>query len=73
MDFAEALTLLKAGKRVTRRFWRDLDGRVGSWVELVDGPPFAGPVLMLGYEDRQGFRPWGGAQNDILMEDWEVA
>ena len=79
MDFTEALPLLRDGKRVRRRLWRELDGRVvGSWLELVDVPladgrPFAGPVLLVWREDVRGFRPWTGAPNDILMEDWEVA
>jgi hypothetical protein len=72
MNFAEALPLLRDGKRVTRRLWQDLDGRIGSWLEIADGPPFAGPVLLVWQEDLQGFVPWAGAQNDILMDDWEV-
>ena len=78
MDFTDALPLLRDGKRVTRRLWRELDGRIGSWLELVDVPladgrAFAGPVLLVWQEDLQGFLPWAGAQNDVLMEDWEVA
>jgi hypothetical protein len=73
MDFTDALPLLRDGKRVTRRLWLDLDGRVGSWLELVDGPPFGQPVLLVWHEDLQGFGPWAGAQNDVLMGDWEIA
>jgi hypothetical protein len=73
MDFTDALPLLRDGKRVTRRLWRELDGRVGSWLELVDDPLFARPVLLVWYEDDQGFTPWSGAQNDVLADDWEIA
>jgi hypothetical protein len=73
MDFTEALPLLRDGKRVTRRLWLELDGRIGSWLELADGPPFARPVLLVWREDPQGFMPWAGAQNDVLQDDWELA
>jgi hypothetical protein len=73
MDFTDTLPLLRDGKRVTRRLWRELDGRVGSWLELVDDPLFAEPALLVWREDLQGFTPWSGAQNDILMDDWELA
>ena len=73
MKFEDALPLLRDGKRVTRRLWLELDGRVGSWVELVSDPLFARPVPLVWREDLQGFMPWAGAQNDILMDDWELA
>ena len=73
MDFTEALPLLRDGKRVTRRLWLDLDGRVGSWLERVDGEPFGEPVLLVWREDLRGFVPWAGAQNDVLQDDWELA
>ena len=73
MDFIEALPLLRDGKQVTRRLWREVDGRVGSWLELVNDPLFARPVLLIWREDPQGFMPWSGAQNDMLMDDWELA
>jgi hypothetical protein len=39
----------------------------------VDDPLFAEPALLVWREDLQGFTPWSGAQNDILMDDWELA
>ena len=73
MKFEDALPLLRDGKRVTRRLWLELDGRVGSWVELVSDPLFARPVPLVWREDLRGFMPWAGAQNDILMDDWKLA
>jgi len=73
VKFEDALPLLRDGKRVTRRLWLELDGRVGSWVELVSDPLFARPVPLVWREDPRGFMPWAGAQNDILMDDWELA
>ena len=33
MNFSDALTAMKAGQRARRRLWRDLGGRVGSYLK----------------------------------------
>lgn len=68
MTFEEVLPLLRDGKRARVRSWKETD----SWLELVNHPLFAGgKALLVWQEGPQGFVPWSGAQNDILM-DWEV-
>jgi hypothetical protein len=73
-DFSDALRAVKEGKRVRRALWQELDGRVGSWMELVPtdqvGEVLACPVAV----------PDGGtvlllftcSQWDLLAEDWEI-
>lgn len=71
MTFEEVLPLLRAGKKATRRFWLDLDGRVGEYLVVREMPGYARPQLVLGKPG--GYMAWAGAQNDILNDDWELA
>ncbi len=77
VDFSEALRIMKGGGRVRRRWWTELDGEVGDWLEIVSGKTGDGrPVLpapMVWVESAGAFAPWGGARGDVLGEDWEEA
>ena len=74
MNFSDALTAMRAGQRATRRLWRDLDGRAGSYPEIVvlrapDGRMTV-PMIMVTLPDGRGRvhrGPW-----DLLADDWEI-
>ena len=78
MTFEEILPAVKAGGRARRRVW---DGRradwEGCWLELVRPSLPGGRTLMallvIGYpgEDHM-VRPFGGANWDLLADDWEL-
>jgi hypothetical protein len=74
MNFSEALTEMKAGKRVRRPFWA-LRG-YGTALEIVqvvsanDGRAIM-PQLLVGHEDDTWW-PFSGASRDLLADDWEV-
>jgi hypothetical protein len=79
MDFSDALRHVRAGRKVRRALWAELDGEVGFWVELVaipplpDGRQFA-PMMLIWSESRGEFAPWtGAAGRDGLAGDWELA
>jgi hypothetical protein len=63
MDFSDALRAVKDGRRVRRALWRELDGRAGTWMELVptDQVPDGAVVMVL----------FACGEWDILAEDWE--
>ena len=87
IDFAAAVTALKAGHRVTRTGW---NGK-GMYLYLVPAgryPPSTAagraiaaetpdglvpydPYLAL-YRGNHGVVPWTASQTDILAEDWVV-
>jgi len=89
MDFGEALTALKQGKRVTRAGWNG----PGQWIVLVGASAIrveasrplgkAAPELV-GHEVRYGAHidiktvqgtvvPWIASQTDVLADDWKIA
>ena len=75
MDFSDALLAVKQGKKVRRRLWADLDGRIGEGIELVhpllpDGRPVM-PMLLCSKPDGT-MTLFAGSQWDLLAEDWEV-
>lgn len=84
MDFQEALTRLKQGRRVARRGW---NGK-GMFLFLVNGSNFAvnrEPLMsILGEGANVTYRPhidmmdaegmvcpWLASQTDLMAEDWE--
>jgi hypothetical protein len=77
VDFSDALRAVKDGKRVRRVLWRDLGGRVGSWMELArpgpggDGMRF-GEMLVCPRPGSDKARPFACSQWDVLAEDWEL-
>lgn len=88
MDFGEALTALKDGKRVTRTGWNGAD----MWIVYQKGYPDgiainANTAQATGIEQgtvcrfrpylmmftAQGdFVPWVASQTDVLADDWET-
>ena len=73
MNFGEALSLLKAGRRAARDNW---NGK-GMWVELVPRDYAVAPTGLRAREylamktvDDQ-FVPWVASQTDLLAEDWK--
>jgi len=76
MNFSEALTEIKAGKKVRRAAWDEGGVLRGLTIELVqvvsanDGRPVM--PLLLG-QGRDGvLRSFAVAQWDLLADDWEV-
>ena len=76
MDFTEALTAAKAGKKVRRALWADLPP-YGAWMELATATTGDGreimPQLVIGYPGGGILRPFAGANWDLLADDWEIA
>jgi hypothetical protein len=78
VDFSEALRLVKDGRPVRRALWRDRPERgYGGFLELVqpaglDGRGFM-PQLVVVYLDDPVWRPFAGANWDLLADDWEIA
>ena len=75
MDFSEALTAVKQGKKVQRRYWRENPTGMGwtlelAFVSLADGRPVS-PVLMCNRPDR-AMETFSGANMDLMAEDWEI-
>ena len=74
MNFSEALTEIKAGKKAGRKAW--LDRGYGTFVELVqvqsanDGRTVT-PLLLVSSDDGV-LRPFSGSNRDLLADDWEV-
>lgn len=79
MDIGEAVTALRAGKRVCRAGW---NGR-GMWLELVPadrwstsvGPSSVANAHRLPWVGMKtadgGFVPWLCSQTDLLANDWQ--
>ena len=79
VSFAEALTALKAGKRVSREGW---NGN-GMWLVLISqshydvavgkagGASHLKPWIALKTADN-GLVPWQASQTDVLAEDWLI-
>lgn len=86
MDFGQALSSVKAGKRVAREGW---NGK-GMWLfyvshesygvdcavlgldpETTDAGPVMRPWIGIKNVDDQ-FMPWAPSQSDMLAEDWIV-
>lgn len=69
MDFADALKLLKRGRRVT---WPGLPAGA-AWIAIRDGEFVA--RLVPGVETGDGevvdFQRWNPEMPDILADDWE--
>jgi len=68
LSFGSAITLLKAGERVSREGWNGKN----MWVELQ--VPDAHSKMSLPYiymftADKQ-LVPWLASQTDVLAEDW---
>jgi hypothetical protein len=73
MDFSDALTELKAGRKVRRTAWAGTHR--GLTVELLRPNVADGRHLMpqLLVQDETGIlRPFSGANWDLLADDWEV-
>lgn len=83
MTFSEAITMLKAGRKVARRGW---NGK-GMFIFLVPGSTFSvsRPPLLgiypegteinyrphIDMKDAEGkVVPWLASQTDVLAEDW---
>jgi len=70
VTFDEILPAVKAGGKARRKLWADLDGRVGSWIELVTVDGFGG--VLAGPLPGGGYVLFSGANWDILADDWEI-
>jgi len=79
MDFSEALTSLKAGKRVARAGW---NGK-GMWLVLVEAKRGGHWINQAVYDtmayigmkpagDGVAIVPWLCSQTDMLAEDWQA-
>lgn len=70
-DFGWALSLLYAGKKVSRENW---NGK-GMWIALQIPDEYSKMQLPYIYMNTaQGkLVPWLASQTDILASDWEVA
>lgn len=74
MNFGEAITALKAGKKVAREGWNG----VGLWLELQVPDTHSKmtlPYIYINYpadaKTTPGARvPWLASQTDMLTEDW---
>ena len=75
MKFSEVLEGLEQGRKFRRRFWTE-----SGWVvqlELVHFDDYQGipvaPMLMIRRQQEEGWiwRPFSGADWDLLAEDWE--
>lgn len=78
MNFEDALTCVKQGGRVRRELWeRGVNDLVGTQLELVHFDDYQGievmPMLMIRRtnENPLTWRPFSGANWDLLAEDWE--
>ena len=74
MDFSDALRAVKNGKRVRRALWRQLDGRAGAWMELMQAGQL-GDVLacaVTGPGTVTTMVLFTGSQWDLLADDWEI-
>lgn len=79
MNFGEAVTMMKEGKRVCRSGW---NGK-GMWLKLV--PADIADKVVFEYEALDAlpwigmktadnkFVPWLASQTDILADDWLIA
>ena len=79
MNFGNALTNLKMGKRVCRTGWNGRD----MWLRLIkanDWHPVFGeeksvmsclPFILMKTADG-GVVPWTASSTDVLSDDWEV-
>ena len=68
MNFGDALTLLKAGRRVNRYGW---NGK-GMWLQLQVpdvNSKMTLPYIYMKTADNQ-LVPWLASQTDVLAEDW---
>lgn len=80
MNFGEALTALKEGKKVSRSVWGGywilhddarLSGHTGTqWG--TDISPYFQRIIIAVLRDNKGFAPAQPYQEDILAEDWQV-
>ena len=70
MNFGDAISALKEGKRVSRTGW---NGK-GMWLELQR--PDAHSKMTLPYiymkTAQDACVPWLASQTDMLAEDWEI-
>lgn len=70
MNFGEALSALKAGKRVSRTGW---NGK-GMWLKLQRPDTHSEMTLPYVYMKtaQDELVPWLASQTDILAEDWGI-
>lgn len=71
MDFGQALTAVKDGKRISREGW---NGK-GQFVELQvpdENSKMGLPYLYITTVDGKRV-PWLASQTDLLAEDWKAA
>ena len=68
MNFSDALTVLKAGKTVTRKGW---NGKELS-LNLVPDEDCCNGMWIGFYKDNKLICPWTASQSDLLGDDWEM-
>lgn len=74
MNFGDAITALKDGKKVARSGWNPLN----TWIILVPTSnvvlSFSAPIRpWIGMHNADGtFVPWHPSQVDVLAENWLV-
>lgn len=74
LDFGQAITAMKAGKRVTRAGWNG----PGLWLEYIPAHGVDLAFIRMSYPVGSkaypaGARvPWLASQTDVLAEDWEI-
>lgn len=64
MNFSQALKVIKKGKRVRRRNWREQK----SWIILAK----KGETKWIAISKDGMILPWFPSQDDLLSDDWEV-
>jgi hypothetical protein len=73
-DFGFALSHLREGHRVRRRFWADpLQGAAGDcmYLHVFESPLLAPQLMCLNADEMR--HPFSGSQPDLLAGDWELA
>jgi hypothetical protein len=65
MDIGEAVTAMRAGRRLRRADWK----AKGIWVALR--PSELGPPVFCAKTSAEDMLPWQPTHADLLAEDWE--
>jgi hypothetical protein len=79
MDFSEALTALKEGRKVRRAAWSGAGYNLHVilvpelTVQLQGDEATVMPQLLVMDGDSGMLRPFSGANWDLLADDWELA
>lgn len=71
MNFSEALTRIKGGASVVRRYWLEKIPVQGQSVRLAHPLPHQVPYLEI-LTTEGLWMPWTPTQKDLMAEDWEV-